>query len=336
MGTDTRTVTLQDVADRAGVSRATASQALSGKGRMSDETRQRVREVAAELEYSVNLIARGLRTARTGTVGLSVPDLTLSFRYYMDVAFGAVERAKEAGMLVTLLPPAFAQPGITDQLDGFLIIDPVDGDPLTERLLAGPKPVVTGEDPPAGTPEPFAVVFGDHDSAMRRLLDHVWERGSRHPAVMLPDPSMAWGRDMARGYAAWCAERGIPERRVLSWFDAPMEVVRRELDDLLAGPGRPDAIISAPEGVAIVAVEAIRAAGLVPGRDVLVASYVDSDALSVMQPTVTSLDLHPREMGIRCMEALIAALDGEPAGRRVPVPIDLIERESTQGTAQDR
>lgn len=322
-------VTLQDVADRAGVSRATASQALTGKGRISQATRQRVHEAAVALDYSVNLIARGLRTARSGAVGFCVPDQTLSFRYYMDVAFGAVERAQESGMLVTLLPPAFSGPGIIEQLDGYLMIDPADGDPLVQRLLAGRKPVVSGENPPPDDPEPWSIVFGDHEAGMRLLLDHVWENGSRRPAVMLPDPVMAWGREMAAGYSAWCAEKGVERRQLLGWFDATMDDVRRELDALFARPDHPDAVIAAPEGIAIVAMEAIRGAGLVPGQDVLVASYVESDALSVTQPTITALDLHPREMGRRCMDELIRALDGGEPGRRVEVPIDLIVREST-------
>ncbi|MGO4534687.1 LacI family DNA-binding transcriptional regulator [Leifsonia sp. 2MCAF36] len=326
-----RATTLQDVADRAGVSRATASQALAGKGRMSPETRQRVRDAAEELAYTVNRVARGLRTSRTGVVGLCLPDQTLSFRYYMDVAYGAVERAQESGMLVTLLPPAFDGPVATEQLDGYLTIDPVDGDPLVSRLLAGRKPVISGEHAPEGLPAPWAVVHGDHNRAMRLLLDHVRERGSRRPAVMLPDPSMAWGREMAAGYHEWCAEHGVEPQELLGWFDTSIDRVRELLDELFAQPEHPDSVITAPEGMAIVAMDAIRGAGLVPGVDVLVASYVDSDALAVHQPTVTSLDLHPREMGRRCMDELVRALDGGAAGRSVEVPIDLIVRSSTAG-----
>lgn len=331
MESEARVATLQDVAELAGVSRATASQALSGKGRLSEATRERVRAAADDLEYSVNVVARGLRTARSGVAGIVVPDRTLSFRYYMDVAFGAVERAQESGMLVTLLPPSFAERGPTEQLDGFLLIDPVDGDPLVHRLLGGRKPVVSGEHPPAASPEPQAVVFGDHADAMRRMLDHVWERGSRRPLVVLPDPVMAWSRELAAGHRGWCAERGIEPDVVLSWFDTLSGGLREELDARVSGPQRPDAIIAGPEGVAVMAVESVRAAGLVPGRDVLVASCVDSDALAAAQPAITSLDLRPREMGRLCMDELIRALDGGPMGRRVRVPIDLVARASTAG-----
>jgi DNA-binding LacI/PurR family transcriptional regulator len=329
--TPDRTSTLQDVADRAAVSRATASQALAGKGRMSPETRQRVRDAADELAYTVNRVARGLRTSRTGVVGLCLPDQTLSFKYYMDVAFGAVERAQESGMLVTLLPPAFDGPVATEQLDGYLAIDPVDGDPLVARLLAGRKPVVSGERSPEGLPAPWAVVHGDHEKGMRLLLDHLWERGARRPAVMLPDPAMAWGREMAAGYRGWCAEHGVEPRQLLGWFDTSIDRVRQLLDEEFARGEHPDSVITAPEGMALVAMDAVRAAGLTPGTDVLIASYVDSDALAAHQPTVTALDLHPREMGRRCMDELVRALDGGPRGRSVELPIDLVVRESTAG-----
>ncbi|MFC5789467.1 LacI family transcriptional regulator [Agromyces tardus] len=334
MDSPTPAVTLQDVADAAGVSRATASLSLRGKGRFSAETRQRIEDAARDLGYVVNVTARNLRTARSGAVGLYVPDHTLSFRYYMDVAFGAVERAAESDLLVTLMPTAFrGRSAITEQLDGFIVVDPVDGDPVVERLLTGRRPVVSGEHVPAGLPAPWATAYGDHVAGMRMLLDHLWERGARRPACMLPDPSMAWGREMAEGYAAWCAEKGVSEQRVLGWFDTTMDRVRSSFQELLARDDRPDSIVSAPEGMALIAVEAIRAAGLVVGRDVLVASYVDSDALAVTDPPVTSLDLGARQMGRQTMDLLADALEGrvERRGSAVEVPISLVVRASTAG-----
>ncbi len=63
---------------------------------MAEATRQRVRAAADELNYVVNVSARNLRTARSGAVGIYIPDHTLSSRYYMDVAFGAVEQAQSS------------------------------------------------------------------------------------------------------------------------------------------------------------------------------------------------------------------------------------------------
>jgi DNA-binding LacI/PurR family transcriptional regulator len=324
--------TLQHVADRAGVSRATASLALASKGRMTEATRQRVHDAAAELGYVANPTARALRTARSGAVGLYVPDHTLSFRYYMDVAFGAVERAQQEDLLVTLMPTVFMpKSGILDHLDGFIMIDPLDGDPIAERLLSGRRPVVSGEGAPPGMPQPAATVFSDHRAGIRLLLDHLWSEGSRRPAFMLPEGIIAWGREMREGYEAWCAEKRIEPRMVFSAFHTTQDELRGLCDDLVRNRNGVDAIITSVEGTAIIALDSIRAAGLQVRDDILLASYVDSDPLATVQPSVTALDLNPREFGRRCLEALAAAIDGsaEP-GERIEVPVSMVVRESSR------
>ncbi|KQM82600.1 LacI family DNA-binding transcriptional regulator [Agromyces sp. Leaf222] len=323
--------TLQDVADRAGVARATASLALNGKGRMSEQTRQRVRTAADELNYVVNVSARNLRTARSGAVGIYIPDHTLSSRYYMDVAFGAVEQAQSSDLLVTLMPTAFApRSGITEHLDGFIMVDPMDGDPIVERLLRGRAPVVSGEGSPAGLPSPFGLVQSDHRAGMRVLLDHLWEHGSRHPACILPDHSIAWGRQMHEGYADWCAERGIEPRLAAGTLHATPQENRELVAAFVADLGEVDAIVGGADGVALMALDALREAGIEVGPDMMLASYVDGDALAVTEPSITALDLAPRDFGRRCMDLLAGALDGTiEAGATVEMPVTLIPRAST-------
>ena len=102
-----RRATLQDIADRLGISRSTASFALTGRGRVSDATRQRVREVAAELGYRPNVTARSLRGSRTGIVALHLPPATSAMAYYTEASFGIVDEANRVGRLVTLLPASF-------------------------------------------------------------------------------------------------------------------------------------------------------------------------------------------------------------------------------------
>ncbi|MET0974219.1 MAG: LacI family DNA-binding transcriptional regulator [Leifsonia sp.] len=328
----TDVVTLQDVADRASVSRATASLALSGKGRMTPATRQRVRDAAEELDYVVNVTARNLRSSRSGAIGLYVPDHTLSFRYYMDVAFGAVEEAQASDLLVTLMPTAFApRSGITEHLDGFIMIDPIDDDPIVERLLNGRSPVVSGEQSPSSMPAPYGTVYGDHYHGIRLLLDHLWENGSRRPACLLPDRSIAWGRGMQDGYRDWCVDRGVEMQALIGTFQTTTEEARDLIEGLLSGSAEVDGLITAPEGTALIALDAIRAAGLELGRDLLLASYVDSDSLALTDPSVTALDLQPREFGRQCMMLLADALNGRSReGESVEVAISVIARRSTQ------
>lgn len=328
----TAPATLQDVADRAGVSRATASLALRGKGRMADVTRARIRAAAEELDYVVNMTARNLRTSRAGAIGVHIPDNSPSYRYYMDVALGAVERAQESDLLVTLLPNASEiRSPMLDQLDGFVIIDPVDDDPTVARLLGGRRPVVCGEAPAASFPEPWAIAYGDHDAGMRMLLDHLWANGARRPAALLPAGIMSWSREMAAAYTRWCEERGVPARLQSAPFDPSEPAARTAADGLLTAGERPDAVITAPEGMATVVRDAAGAAGLELGHDLLLASYVDSEGMRLGSPPITSLDLRAREMGRTTADLLIGALEGTvPRGTRRPVGMDLVVRESTR------
>lgn len=326
-----RTVTLQDVAERAGVARATASLALSGKGRMSDATRRRVQQAAVELDYVANSVARNLRAARSGAVGLYVPDRTLSFRYYMDVAFGAVERAHESGLLVTLLPNDLeTHARFTPQLDGFIVIDPQDDDPVVEHVLRGPRPVISGEAAPAHLPPPAGVVYGDHRAGMRLLLEHLRAQGAKRPLCILPADDVAWAREMSAGCEEWGAAHGRRVEVISVSFFHHLDDFRQHLAERLRADPTIDAVIGAPEGAALVAGDVLRAAGREVGVDVLLASYVDGDALALVEPPITALELHPREMGRRCMDLLVDALaaPGAPPGT-VELPIDLLPRGST-------
>ena len=327
-------VTLQQVADLAGVSRPTASLALNGNGRIAEATRQRVRDAAHELDYVVNATARNLRTSRSGLVGIYAPDRALPFRFYMDVAFGAIERGLEGDTLVTLMPSeASLRKRSTEHFDGFLIIDPVADDPMIGLLLRGRRPVVSAETPPSTLPAPWATVYVDHAAGIRMLLDHVTERGGHSPGVMLIDLETSWGRESEAAYHQWCHEHGAVPDQIVRTFGMSTADVRRELGEFIQGRPDLDALIVSGEGTALIALEAIRAAGRVVGSDILLASYLDNDAYTVTTPSITAVDTQPREMGRLLMDRLLAALDDSSQGRgaTVEAPMVLIERGSTRG-----
>ena len=350
-----RPPTLLDVARAAGVSRTTASAALGGSGRLSKETRAHVADVAARLGYRANPAARHLRRGRLGAIGLHLPAQATGLAYYMEFAFGVVERAQREGLSVTLLAPGATDPA---QVDGFVVVDPLRGDPLVGALLGSGLPVVSGEQVAPGEPAPTAVVQTDHEGGLRALLDHVAARGARRPALLAPDEASAWAQALRTTYDDWCRERAIVPRVRDVPFSATPDEVREVSAELLGarggrtsgatGPadraahprsvetagdaGLPDAIVCAPDGSALGAIAAAGEAGLTVGDDLLVAACVDSAAMALAGPPVTALDLRPREFGARCASALLALLAGErPTAETLRQPIDLVARASTGG-----
>lgn len=324
-----RAVTLQDVADRAGVSRSAASFALTNRGRVAEATRERVREAARELGYRPNRTARNLRTQRTGTIGLCLPPQATMRVYYMDVTFGAVEAAADLGLLVAIVPGGRNLDTALREFDGLLVFDPIADDPMIGAAQAAGLPVVTGERPMTPSPAVRGTIHGDHHRTLPTLLDHLEAQGARRPALISPVASTDWAASSRAAYAAWCEQRGIAPRIRDTRFPGLGDEVHQAALDLAADP-TVDAIVSMTDGTVLEVLAAAREVGRVPGEDLLVAGAADSPAFTVTQPTITSLDLRPREFGAQCLRLLHEILETSPEALIERTgPVDLVVREST-------
>ncbi|MFH8690060.1 LacI family DNA-binding transcriptional regulator [Streptomyces anulatus] len=246
-----RTVTLLDVARAAGVSKSTVSDALQGSGRVAEATRDRVRAVAEELGYRPNSAARRLRRASTGAVGLRLPATATRLDYYMNLAFGAVERAQEDGLDMVLLAPSGAAGGrIASRVDGLLVIDPEPGDSAVPGLLDAGVPVVTGERYLGPATGPSGAVVCDNAASLTALLDHVTERGARRPALLAPSGSSAWATALRATAGSWGRAHGVAVTlRTVPFAATPAEAEAATRAMLAADPAV-DAVICAPDGSA--------------------------------------------------------------------------------------
>jgi DNA-binding LacI/PurR family transcriptional regulator len=334
-----RPPTLQDVADACGVSRGTASRALSGGGRVSAETRARVAAAAAELNFSTNSGARNLRRARAGSIGLWLPQGLRFMEYYMNFTFGVVEATNEQELTVSLIPGDFP-PGKAGSLhvDGFVMAD-VDGhDQLARAILQSGKPVVTSELVPHGVPQPTASVTADHAAATRRLLEHLREGGASSIVVLIPDIDQMWIEAVHDAAAAWSIERNVG-LSFLTIREIPLATeLHRIVDGLLGARPDMDAIVCVPEGLAVGILSTLRELGRAVPREIQIVSYVDSGTLPIVQPPITAFDLRPRDAGLRAGQLLVSILRGEDqrAGPGMLVEtFDLTyrERASTRGLA---
>ncbi|MEU3155403.1 LacI family DNA-binding transcriptional regulator, partial [Streptomyces griseus] len=264
-----RTVTLLDVARAAGVSKSTVSDALQGSGRVAEATRDRVRAVAEELGYRPNSAARRLRRASTGAVGLHLPATATRLDYYMNLAFGAVERAQEDGLDMVLLAPSGASGGrIASRVDGLLVIDPEAGDSAVPGLLDAGVPVVTGERYLGPAPGPSGAVVCDNAASLTALLDHVTERGARRPALLAPSGSSAWATALRATARSWGQAHGVAVAlRTVPFAATPAEAEETTRALLTADPAV-DAVICAPDGSAPGVLRAAAALGRAIGHDV--------------------------------------------------------------------
>jgi DNA-binding LacI/PurR family transcriptional regulator len=336
----TRPPTLQDVADLSGVSRGTASRALTGGGRVSAETRARVSAAADRLNYSTNSGARNLRRARAGSIGLWLPKGLRFMEYYMNFTFGVVEATNDQELTVSLIPGDYP-PGKARSLhvDGFVMAD-VDGrDELARAILATGRPVVTSELVPPGVPQPAASVAADHETATRLLLERLRDGGATSIVVLSPDADQMWVRAVDDAASSWSAETGVGlSFRHLSGVPLATEL-HRIVDGLVATRPDVDAIVCVSEGLGVGILSTLRELGRAVPGDIQVVSYVDSATLPIVQPPISALDLRPREAGLRAGQLLISLLEGDDARRGAGARVERFElvyreRESTRASAR--
>ncbi|WP_308798902.1 LacI family DNA-binding transcriptional regulator [Agromyces silvae] len=324
--------TIVDVAREAGVSKTTASDALRGHGRVSDATRQAVLVAARNLGYSINRSARSLRTQTTGAIGLYIPQVLVRSEHYMSFVYGVVNEAAGSDYDVTVIVAGEeARPNYAPHVDGLVLIDPVEDDPMVERLTSTGLPVVSSERFPSGR-QPAGVVWSDHGRYARELLDHLAARGARRPALIGSTTVSDWSMRIQGAYRAWCRLAGVEPVIAVAPFGADASLIQREAGAMLAGETGVDALIGAGDGVAAAVAPTLTAAGHVIGEDFLLASCVDSSALQVLNPAVTAIDTKGGEAGVACARMLFELLRGDAdRGTSLELPLELLIRESTRG-----
>lgn len=342
--TTSRPVTLQQVADRAQVSRSAASFALSGRPGVSESTRSRVLAIAAELGYSPNRTAQNLRSSRTGIVAVYLPKDVSALSYYMEATFGIIDEAELSGHTVTIIPSSASVARL--RADGIIILDPTLDDLVIPRLLELGLPVISGEEMPQKSAQLAGTVTSDHAGSTGEILDAFAAAGAHSPAIISPEERMSWSMAIEDAYRQWCADHGVEARIESASIEGMAETTRRATKRLLDS-GEVDAILALTDGSVLTVVTSAANHGRTLGSDLLVAAAVDSPVLGYMDPPVTAVDLRPRDFGHACMRLLTRVL--EPAssqnGSRTPsqttalteaVPTQVIHRASTAGPLNQR
>lgn len=331
---------IRDVAAAAGVSITTVSDALNGKGRLPDATRRHVREVADRLGYRPSAAARTLRTGKSGLIGLTVttygdePFTFTEFAYFAEMARAATSAALARGYALVILPATSRRSPVdvwsNVALDGTVVIDPSDQDPVVTELLQQGLPVVS-DGRPAGQLPVTAWVDNDHEAAVTGLLNHLAEAGARRIGLLTGTSTDTYTHLSTTAYLRWCEHVG--QDPVYESYPAhDPRAGAGAADRLLARPDRPDAVYGLfdPNGTDLLA--AARRYGLRVPEDLLLVCCSESTVYANTEPPVTTLSLKPRRIGTAVVQLLIDAIEGVDSGQPLEqvIPTELIVRSSSQ------
>ncbi len=334
-------VTLQDVADRAGVSITTASRVVNGgTRRVGAQLAQRVHRAVAELGYSANLQARAVATGRSSMIGVVVHDV--ADPYFSSIAAGLIETASRSQLLVCMSAAAAnetaerayvslmrSQRARAVILIGSRTDDAAARAELDREVAAfirqGGRAVCVGQ-PLLGV-DTIAPENAAGAGALARALAAL---GHRRFAVLAGPRRSITVQDRIAGFRAGLADWSIgldPADIVHAAFSR--DGGYQAMSALLASGGDlPDCVFAVNDVMAVGALARLRAAGIsVPG-DVAVAGFDDILTLRDVTPPLTTVRLPLTRMGE--MAASMLLTDGEPDRPRVvPVPGEVIMRDST-------
>lgn len=329
--------TLEDVAARAGVSRATASRAVNGGRRVAPATRQAVEAAIADLGYAPNRAARSLAANRSDTVALVVSEPT--GRLFGDPFFGRTIRgvaevlgATDHQLVLVMVEGDQDRDRVERHLlrgnaAGALLLSTRTDDPLPRRLLAAGLPCVLVGRPAGGLP--LGYVDADNAGGARRAVAHLVDRGRQVVGTVAGPADMVPGEDRLAGWRQGLIDGGHPPAPTLV---ATADFTRAGGRDAAAAllvrhPGL-DGVFVASDLMALGVLDALRAAGRRVPDDVAVVGFDDSELAASADPPLTTVRQPIEELGRRVAGALLDQLGGGAPAAAV-LRTELVVRSST-------
>lgn len=329
-----RTTTLSDVAQRAGVSIATASKAINGRGDVAPATRTRVLEAAEALSFTPNAMARGLLAGRTGTVGLLTSDL--EGRFMIPILMGA-EDAFGAGQINVFLCDArgdaireqhHLKALLSRRVDGIIVVGrQTDARPSLGQDL--PVPVVYAY-APSDDPRDLSLT-PDNYAGGRLAIEHLISCGRTRIAHISGDPSYAAAQDRLAGARAALDAAGLSlvgDPMFSEWTehwgrDAAALLLERHPDV--------DAIFCGSDQIARGVLDTARDLDRRVPDDIAVIGYDNWELLATnSRPELTSIDANLQQLGRQAAQRVFDAIDGIDIGEGSHhLPVRLVIRGST-------
>jgi DNA-binding LacI/PurR family transcriptional regulator len=332
--------TQKELAKLAGVSSGTVSNVISGSANVSERSKRKVLEAISALNYQPNLIARSLKTNRTRTLGIVIPDITIPF--FPKIIRGVECAARERGYFLVVLDSEGSPERETEmfallhaqRVEGILLVTAA-GDEITPgrwNALTARSPVVCVDRLPVGLDVDSVCI--DDCGAAEMAIAHLMGQGHTNIAAVT-GPLTLWNeQERLRGYRQALQKGGISLDRSLIWSGSfEQDDVAKLCQNGMLRPGsRPTALFATNGVTGLAALRSLYAVGLSTPSDF---SFVTFDEITVedfFRPGITSVVQPTFDMGYRAVEVLLNSI--EKAGtkgshKKVRLPATLSVRESS-------
>jgi DNA-binding LacI/PurR family transcriptional regulator len=319
---DVRSVTMADVAREAGVSRQLVSLVMRDVGYVAEEKRELVLRTAERLGYRRNVLATGLASRRTNSIGLAIFDL--HNQVYADFADGVLDVIQPAGFQLLLSTNTRDRTSLKQAVesltglrtDGVLLATHLPAQLDLQRLLGGTPTVTIGEDPQI---EGVDAVHGDDHLGSYQATMHLIGQGHRD-IVYVAGPPTQQNAARQRGYEDAMGEHSLGTR--IAEGDAKESGGERVLLTMRRSQKLPTALLCYNDSTAIGALTCAQRERLRVPQDIAIVGYDNTRPAAYPGVDLTSIDQQARAMGAKAAELLLHRIAdfGRPAQRLTLAP----------------
>lgn len=326
-------VTLRDIAARTGYSVNTVSHALSGKTDISETTRAEIARVAAEMGYIRNTAASGLRSGRSRTIALILPDVA---NPHFIIVFRGIEaffRTKGYTVFVLntdedpIIERAAIQAALAQNADGILLCPAVGGDNVTYLQSTGVPFCLIGR---KAEDQSADFVVCDDEEGGYLAATHLLEMGHRHIAFFDGDARISTSRERLAGCRRALAEKGLelPDERVL-----PLSVKagqnRTRMRTFLENHPDVSALVAFSDLLAFEAVCVLEEMGKRIPEDISIVGFDNICTDFPLSPPLSSISVSKKAMATVSAELLWDRIEGKlPPETQIVLPTKLIKRKT--------
>lgn len=310
-------VSMQDIADRVGVSRCAVSLVLSGKAkstRISEGLRRKIIDTAAEMNYTPNELARGLRTGQTKTIGVIVADISNEF--FGELVYHIQRRAMAYDYSVIITnsnedPDAMLREIhllVNRQVDGIIMVPTNNSLHVANHIVSLSIPFVQVDRFLPGVDASYVIL--DNFDASSQLTEKLYRQGCRRIAMVRHETSALNGR--LEGYVQVMEEHGIYDSCLVKNIDYSSEAddVRSAIDELFKEEVSIDALIFQSHELFLLGISYIRTAGIDFKNRIKIATFDKIEAFALVDFPLTYVEQPIGEIGREVVDILISQIKG--------------------------
>lgn len=338
--TTQKPVTIKDIAEKLKISVSTVSRALKDNHEISAKTRKKVQDLAKQLGYKPNPLAVALKTHKSHSIGVIVPQIVSTFYATVVKTIEEVADGHGYNVLVISSNENFEKEKksvdvlLANRADGIIMAlshETKEFDHVKQIQESG-IPVVLF-DRTTGSVEGVSRVVTDGVTAAFQAIQHLVSVGCKKIAILTGPEQIAIGGKRMEGYRKALEANHIPikENYIRYCSDLTVESGKQATLQLLETQERPDAIFGITDDLAIGAIEAIKEKKLNIPQDIAVVGFSNTKRSRYMNPTVSSINQFPEKIGKTAAELLFEQIINSRHARirKEIVNCELIVRESS-------